>query len=84
MKSKRAEDYIQYHRHKGPYTEGDFDAWRIYEAVELAEEEMVEKAGRVFAEYCEMHLGGGKCLVGGECTTCTRIIEFKLKLKLME
>lgn len=51
MKSKRAEEYIEDHRLKGSYTEGDFDAWRVSEAVEIAEEDMIDKAVRVFSEY---------------------------------
>lgn len=67
MKGKRAEEYIEYHRLKGSYTEGDFDAWRVSEAVELAEEEMVEKALQAFSESCEMYAGGGICLENGRC-----------------
>lgn len=57
------------------------DASTAYMAVELAEEEMIEKAGRVFAEYCEMYAGDGKCLERGECAICARIVEFKQKMK---
>ena len=49
-------------------------------AVEIAEEEMIEKAGRLFAESCEMYAGNGKCLEGGECENCDRIKKFKQKL----
>lgn len=76
MKSKRAEEYLKEHL-------SDFPLLGVYYAIkaaELAEADMIEKAGRVFAEYCEMYAGNGKCLEGGECATCARIREFKQKL----
>lgn len=51
MKSKRAEKYIEEHRDKHPYPSGDFSAGAAFEAVELAEEEMVEKACRLFEQF---------------------------------
>lgn len=88
MKSKRAEEYIGESIYDaGDLVDKDGCGWAVvkrsdaYRAVELAEEDMVEKVGLVFSEYCEMYAGGGKCLEGGECTTCARIREFKQKLK---
>lgn len=51
MKSKRAEKYIEEHRDKHPYPSGDFSVGAAFEAVELAEEEMVETACRLFEQF---------------------------------
>lgn len=46
MKSKRAEKYIEEHRDKHPYPSGYFSAGAAFEAVELAEDDMADKACR--------------------------------------
>lgn len=88
MKSKSAEEYIDNNIYDAAEcVDKDGCGWAVvkrsdaYRAVELAEAEMVEKAGRAFAEYCEMYAGGGKCLEGCECETCTRIMYFKRKME---
>lgn len=86
--SKRAKEYIEENTELADnlvdlYGWGLFNVVEEYDArhaIELAEEEMVEKAGHIFAEYCEMYAGEGKCLEGGDCATCKRITEFKQKL----
>lgn len=51
MKSKRAEKYIEEHRDKHPYPSGDFSAGAAFEAVELAEDDMADKACRLFEQF---------------------------------
>lgn len=80
MKNKRASDYIKEHLSNYPLLGGYVNIYYALKAVELAEENMIEKAGHIFAEYCEMYAGEGKCLEGGDCATCKRITEFKQKL----
>lgn len=68
MKSKRAEKYIEEHRDKHPYPSGDFSSGAAFEAVELAEEDMAEKAAKAF---CFCKCGVGPCImkqVGRDCT----------------
>lgn len=80
MKSKRAEEYLKEHLSDFPLLGGYVNVYYARNAVEIAKADMIEKAGRVFAEYCEMYAGNEKCLKGGECATCARIREFKQKM----
>lgn len=80
MKSKRAEKYIEEHRDKHPYPSGDFSAGAAFEAVELAEEEMAEKAANVFAQRCDMYDDDGTCLIGKTCKDCKIVTRFKQEL----
>lgn len=79
MKSKRAEEII-HDSTKYIGGKGHVDIWTANRVIAVTEEEMIEKAGRVFAESCEMYAGNGKCFEGGECATCARITEFKQKI----
>lgn len=75
MISSKAEEYIEAHRLKGSYPEGDFDVWRAYEVVEIAEGEMVEKAEAAFCSE--------RCFAGCPLTSkdyCSGLQRFKQKL----
>lgn len=87
MKSKRAEGYID----DNIYDAGDLvdkdgcgmavvmerDAIR---GVELAEEDMIEKAVKAFAEACEMYAGNERCLECVKCRDCERVKQFRQRL----
>lgn len=49
-------------------------------SVEIAEQEIFEKAVKLFYEDCEMYAGDGKYLEGGKCENCDRVNKFKQKL----
>lgn len=75
MISSKAEEYIEAHRLKGSYTEGDFDVWRAYEVVGIVEGEMIAKAEAVFCSE--------RCFAGCPLTSkdyCGALQRFKQKL----
>lgn len=76
MKSKRAEKYIEEHRDKHPYPSGDFSAGAAFEAVDLAEEDMVDKAAKAF---CAVHCPKGCPFDNRE--ECNALREFKRKME---
>lgn len=80
MKSKRAEKYIEEHRDKHPYPSGDFSAGAAFEAVELAEEDMAEKAAKAYIQCCEWREGEDSCVAGYKCDKCPSMDNFKRKL----
>ena len=87
MKSKRAEEYIDDNIYDAAEcVDRDGCGWAVvkqsdaYRAVELAEEEMIEKALQAFSESCEMYAGSGVCLENGRCESCNRVMRFKQKL----
>lgn len=69
MKSERAKQCI------------DNDTITAYIAVEIAEEEMIEKAVKAFAEVCEMYAGNERCLECVKCRDCERVKEFRQRLE---
>lgn len=69
MKSERAKQCI------------DNDTITAYIAVEIAEEDMIEKAVKAFAETCEMYAGNGRCLECVKCEDCGRVKEFRQRLE---
>lgn len=90
MKSKKAEKYIDDSIcDAAELVDKDGCGWAVvgrydaYRAIELAEEEMIEKAAQAFSEHCEMYAGGGKCLEGGKCENCDRVKKFKQKLMVV-
>ena len=50
-------------------------------AVEIAEEDMIEKAVKAFAEACEMYAGTERCLECVKCKDCERVKEFRQRLE---
>ena len=77
MKSKRAGEYLKGHLGTFPL-EAYVGAMK---SVELAEEDMIEKAVKAFAEVCEMYAGNGRCLECGECEDCESVKKFRQRLK---
>lgn len=75
MIRSKAEEYIEAHRLKGSYPEGDFDVWRAYEVIEIAIGEIVEKAGAIF---CSEHCFVGCPYTDKDC--CGVLRRFKQKL----
>lgn len=80
MKSKRAEEILRKYteRIEGFYDDGDYELmiWPLSagRAVELAEEDMAEKAAKAF---CALHCPQGCPMCGLECLG---LITFKQKL----
>lgn len=77
MKSERAKQYID--NDTIEFRNGDrmVDASTAYIAVEIADEDMIEKAVKAFAETCEMYAGEGRCLECVKCEDCERVKRFK-------
>lgn len=89
MKSKRAEEYID---------ESIYDAAELvdkdgcgmavvrrsdaYRAVEIAEEEMIEKAVTAYISICDHNINEERCALGGECdaANCPYCKAFKQKM----
>ena len=77
MKSERAGEYLKGHLGAFPL-EAYVGAMK---SVELAEEDMIEKAVKAFAETCEMYAGNGRCLECGKCEDCERGKKFRQRLE---
>ncbi len=80
MISKKAEKFLKENKIRSPYPTGDFYMGDVYKAIDIAEDEMIEKAVQVFSESCEMYAIDGICLENGRCDSCSRVYEFKQKL----
>lgn len=86
MKSKRAEEYLKDNREEIEINwetgETEQMIWPkdARRAVELAEEEMAEKAANVFAQRCDMYDDDGTCLIGKTCKDCKIVTRFKQEL----
>lgn len=76
MKSKRAGEYLKGHLGTFPL-EAYVGAMK---SVEIAEEDMIEKAVKAFAEACEMYAGNERCLECVKCRDCERVKQFRLRL----
>ena len=81
MKSERAKQHID--NDTIEFRNGDrmVDASTAYIAVEIAEEDMIEKAVKAFAEACEMYAGNERCLECVKCKDCERVKEFRQRLE---
>lgn len=77
MKSKRAGEYLKEHLGTFPL-EAYVGAMK---SVELAEEDMIEKAVKAFAEACEMYAGNERCLECVKCRDCARVKKFRQRLE---
>lgn len=88
MRSKRARKYLinsAISTNSQPTKDQDF-VWRpisTIRAVHIAEEDMIEKAAKAFAEACEMYAGNGRCLECGKCEDCERVKQFKQRLDVL-
>lgn len=87
MKSKRAEEYIDENVYDAAeLVDKDGCGWAVvrrhdaYRAVEIVEEEMIEKAAELHSQTCNMYAGYGLCLHGGRCKDCELIADFKQKM----
>lgn len=79
MKSERAKEFL-HTKQPGDIAQYEVSRWKAERAVEIAEEDMIEKAVKLFYEDCEIYAGDGKCLGGGKCENCDRVNKFKRKL----
>ena len=81
MKSERAKQHID--NDTIEFRNGDrmVDASTAYIAVEIAEEDMIEKAVKAFAEACEMYAGNGRCLECVKCRDCEIVKQFRQRLE---
>lgn len=77
MKSKRAGEYLKGHLGTFPL-EAYVGAMK---SVEIAEEDMIEKAVKAFAEACEMYAGNERCLECVKCKDCERVKKFRQRLE---
>lgn len=85
MKSERAKEFIEDYRGLAEDYEGYY-GFIVLEnnavtAVEIAEEDMIEKAVKAFAETCEMYAGEGRCLECVKCEDCGRVKKFRQRLE---
>lgn len=86
MKSERARKHLSMSgmHPNSPLAKDQYIVWRdvsIIQAVELAEEDMIEKAVKAFAETCEMYAGEGRCLECVKCEDCGRVKKFRQRLE---
>lgn len=88
MKSERARDHIDDSIYDAAdLVDKDGCGWAVVsrrdtiKAVELAEEDMIEKAVKAFAEACEMYAGNERCLECVKCRDCARVKQFRQRLE---
>ena len=79
MKSEKAKEFLRT-KQTGDIAQYEISRWKAERAVEIAEEELFEKAVKLFYEDCEMYAGNGICLEGLKCNDCNRVKMFKQKL----
>lgn len=75
MKSKRAEELILLGTECYEVT-----TITAEQAVELAEEDMAEKAIKAYIQCCEWREGEDSCVAGYKCDKCPSMDNFKQKL----
>lgn len=85
MKSEKAKEFIEDYRGLAEDYEG-YCGFIVLEhnavtAVEIAEEDMIEKAVKAFAEACEMYAGNERCLECVKCRDCERVKQFRQRLE---
>lgn len=79
MKSEKAKEFLRT-KQPGDIAQYEISRWKAERAVEIAEQDMIEKAAIVFSEYCEMYARNRMCLEGLKCNDCRRVKMFKQKL----
>lgn len=87
MKRKRAEEYIEKNVYDAAEcVDKDGCGWAVvkrsdaYRIVELAEEDMAEKAIKAYIQCCEWREGEDSCVAGYKCDKCPSMDNFKQKL----
>ena len=73
MKSEKAKEFL-HTKQPGDIAQYEISRWKAERAVEIAEEELFEKAVKLFYEDCEMYAGDGKCLEGGSAKIAIELI----------
>lgn len=76
MKSKRAREYLN-DRYKTMFL---MSLSESIKAVDLAEEDMAEKAAKAYIQCCEWREGEDSCVAGYKCDKCPSMDNFKQKL----
>lgn len=79
MKSEKAKEFLRT-RQPGDIAQYEISRWKAERAVEIAEQELFEKAVEIFSEYCEMYAGNRMRFEGLKCNDCRRVKMFKQKL----
>lgn len=76
MKSEKAKEFLRT-KQPGDIAQYEISRWKAERAVEIAEEEMIEKAVKLFYEDCEWYRGNGTCL---KCDDCEAVKIYKRRL----
>lgn len=79
MKSEKAKEFLRT-RQPGDIAQYEVSLWKAERAVEIAEEELFEKAVKLFYEDCEGYRGNGTCASGLKCEDCEAVKIYKQKL----
>lgn len=79
MKSEKAKEFLRT-KQPGDIAQYEVSRWKAERAVEIAEEEMIEKAVKIFPESCEAYVGNGMCACGLKCEDCEAVKIYKQKL----
>ena len=79
MKSEKAKEFLRT-RQPGDIAQYEISHWKAERAVEIAEQELFEKAVKLFYEDCEGYRGNGTCASGLKCEDCEAVKIYKRKL----
>lgn len=79
MKSEKAKEFLRT-KQPGDIAQYEISRWKAERAVEIAEQELFEKAVKLFYENCEEYRGNGTCASGQKCEDCEAVKIYKQKL----
>lgn len=79
MKSEKAKEFLRT-KQPGDIAQYEISRWKAEKAVEIAEQEIFEKAIKLFYEDCEGYRGNGTCASGLKCEDCEAVKIYKQKL----
>lgn len=79
MKSEKAKKFLET-KQPGDIAQYEVSLWKAERTAEIAEEEMIEKAVKIFTEDCEGYRGNGTCASGQKCEDCEAVKIYKRKL----
>lgn len=79
MKSEKAKEFLRT-KQKGDIAQYEVSRWKAERAVEIAEQELFDKAVKLFYEDCEGYRGNGTCASGLKCEDCEVVKIYKQKL----
>lgn len=79
MKSEKAKEFLRT-KQPGDIAQYEISRWKAGRAVEIAEDEMIEKAVNMFIGYCDMYAGNGMCITGHKCEDCDAVEIYKRRL----